>query len=206
MDISIGAKVCCADGLCGQSTYVVINPLTQNVTHLVVREEQDPLHTERLVPIDMVVESTPDQIVLRCTREQLAKEDPFIVTEFIRSDVPEYVTGRWMVVWPYVTPRETMATYVHKSKQVPPGELALRRGARVEATDGHVGRVDEFVVDAGTGHITHLVLREGHLWGQKDVSIPISEIGRIEADVVYLKLDKAGIDALPTIPVQRDWP
>jgi sporulation protein YlmC with PRC-barrel domain len=76
----------------------------------------------------------------------------------------------------------------------------------VEATDGHVGRVDEFVVDAGTGHITHLVLREGHLWGQKDVSISISEIGRIEADVVYLKLDKAGIDALPTIPVQRDWP
>jgi sporulation protein YlmC with PRC-barrel domain len=206
MDISIGAEVHCADGPCGRSTYVVINPLTQNVTHLVVREEQDPLHTERLVPINMVVESTPDQIALRSTREQLAKEDPFIVTEFIRSDVPEYVTDRWTVVWPYVTPRETMATYLHKSKQVPPGELTLRRGARVEAIDGHVGRVDEFVVDAGTGHITHLVLREGHLWGQKDVSIPISEINRIEADVVYLKLDKAGVEALPTIPVQRDWP
>jgi sporulation protein YlmC with PRC-barrel domain len=206
MDISIGAKVRCADGPCGRSTYVVINPLTQSVTHLVVREEQDPLHTERLVPIDMVVESTPDQVALRCTREQLAKEDPFTETEFIRSDVPEYVTDRWTMVWPYVTPRETKATYLHKSKQVPPGELAMRRGARVEATDGHAGRVDEFLADPGTGHITHLILREGHLWGHKDVSIPISEVDHIGEGVVHLKLDKAGIETLPAIPVQRDWP
>ncbi len=204
MDIPIDAEVRCADGPCGRSTYVVINPLTQSVTHLVVRE-QDPLHTERLVPINMVVRSTSDQITLRCTGEQLAKEDPFTETEFIRSDVPEYVTDRWMMMWPYVTPRETKATYLHKSKQVPPGELAMRRGARVEATDGHVGRVDEFLADPGTGHITHLILREGHLWGQKDVSIPISEIDRIGEGVVHLKLDKESIDALPTIPVQREW-
>jgi len=43
----------------------------------------------------------------------------------------------------------------------------VRRGTRVEATDGHVGHVDEFVVNPENGHITHSVMREGHLWGKK---------------------------------------
>jgi hypothetical protein len=51
--------------------------------------------------------------------------------------------------------------------------------------------------------VTHLVLREGNLWGQKDVTIPVSQIERIEANTVYLKLDKRNIEALPSVPVQR---
>jgi sporulation protein YlmC with PRC-barrel domain len=73
----------------------------------------------------------------------------------------------------------------------------------VEATDGHAGRVDEFLVDPANGHITHLVLREGHLWGQKDVTIPVAQIDRIEDGAVYLKLDKESIGALPAIPIRR---
>ena len=37
-----------------------------------------------------------------------------------------------------------------------------------------------FVADPQTGHITHLILREGHLWGQRDVVIPVNAIERIE--------------------------
>jgi sporulation protein YlmC with PRC-barrel domain len=79
----------------------------------------------------------------------------------------------------------------------------LSRGARVEATDGRVGRVDEFLIDPENDHITHIVLREGHLWGQRDVSIPVSEIERVEEDAVYLKLSKRKIEALPATPVRR---
>ena len=32
--------------------------------------------------------------------------------------------------------------------------------------------VDELLVDPENEHITHLVMREGHLWGQKDVVYP----------------------------------
>jgi hypothetical protein len=66
-----------------------------------------------------------------------------------------------------------------------------------------VGRVDEFLIDPENDHITHLVMREGHLWGQKDVTIPISEIDRIEGDSVYLKLSKDEVEALPAIPMHR---
>jgi hypothetical protein len=65
--------------------------------------------------------------------------------------------------------------------------------------------VDEFLVDPENDVITHLVLREGHLWGKKDVTIPVSEIKKIAEEAVYLKLDKKAIESLPTIPVNRKW-
>ena len=75
-------------------------------------------------------------------------------------------------------------------EQIPPGELAVYRGARVEATDGKVDTLGEFLVNPLTGHISRLILMEGHLWGKKEVSIPVSAIDRIEEDTVYLKLEK----------------
>jgi hypothetical protein len=59
------------------------------------------------------------------------------------------------------------------------------------------------VVDPENDHITHIVLREGHLWGQKEVTIPISEIEHIEENIVRLKIDKRKIGTLPAVPVRR---
>jgi hypothetical protein len=92
-----------------------------------------------------------------------------------------------------------------KSQQIPPGELAVRRGTRVEARDGYVGHVDEFVVNPANGHITHMVMREGHLWGKKDVIIPISLVGDTREGTVFLKLDKLQTEFLPTFPLYRRW-
>jgi hypothetical protein len=89
------------------------------------------------------------------------------------------------------------------SEQIPPDELAVRRGARVHATDGHIGKVDEFLVDPINCHVTHLVLREGHLWAQKEIAIPISEIKRMGEDEVHLKLIKKKVEQLPAIPIHR---
>jgi sporulation protein YlmC with PRC-barrel domain len=90
-------------------------------------------------------------------------------------------------------------------RHIVPGELAVRRGSRVEAINGPVGTVDEFVVDPADGSITHLVLRKGHPWGQRDVAIPLSEIERVKENVVYLRLSKVRIGALPQVPVRRKW-
>lgn len=89
--------------------------------------------------------------------------------------------------------------------QIPHGELAMQRGTRVEATDGYVGKVDEFVINPKNGHITHLVMREGHLWGQKDVIIPLSGMGDTREDTVFLKLNKSQVESLPTFQVNRHW-
>jgi sporulation protein YlmC with PRC-barrel domain len=201
MDIPVKAEVLCADGPCGSSTYVIINPTTLKVTHLVVKEKGFP-SIERLVPLDQVAETQPHEIRLRCSRHELAAMAPFIETEFLPGAgtyIP-YGADEYML-WPYVVPEGMVVPLEHQ--RIPPNELAVHRGAKVKASDGHVGVVDEFLVDPMNGHITHLVLREGHLWGKKDVTIPVSQIDRIEENTVHLKLDKHNIEALPAIPVRR---
>ncbi len=49
----------------------------------------------------------------------------------------------------------------------------MRRRIRIETTDGFVGKVDKFVVNPESSHLTHLVMREGNLWIKKDVIIPV---------------------------------
>jgi len=210
MEIPLNAQVECTDGVCGRSVYVLINPVIEQVTHLVVREASSL--TEYIVPVDVVSETIADTIQLSCSKAELEKMDPFIKTEFIEEKVPEtyysygsgvYETGSYFY-GPYVTPEMTVKVPVDY-RQIPQGELAVRRGTSVGATDGYVGHVDEFVVNPENGHITHLVMREGHLWGQKDVIIPLSAMGDTREDTVFLKFDKHQIESLPTFPLHRCW-
>lgn len=64
--------------------------------------------------------------------------------------------------------------------------------------------MDEFLIDREIERMTHRVLREGHLWGQKDGLIPVSEVEQINEERIDLTLTKAQVSALPTIPV-RHW-
>jgi len=211
MQYPLDAKVECTDGVCGQSKYVVINPVTDQVTHIVVKEDSDH-DREYLVPVDYVTETRTDEVRLQCSKAELEQMEPFIKTTYIQEKVPDTIFGGGGGTFgmgayyslPYVTPEKTVYEPV-EDKQVPPGELAIRRGAHVEATDGRVGRVDEFVVDPKNSHITHMVMREGHLWGKKEVVIPVSAIDNTSEDTVFLKLDKSQVEALPAFPVHRRW-
>ncbi len=201
MDIPVNADVICEDGSCGRSTYVIIDPTTWQVTHVVVKEKGFP-YVERQVSLDRVAETGHRTIRMKCTRDELAATDQFIEMEFLSGAEPysSYEADEYMV-WPYTLPDGVRVPLEHQ--RIPPNELAVRRNAKVEATDGHVGVVDEFLVDPTNGHITHLVLREGHLWGKKEVTIPVSQIDRIEESTVWLKLDKRSIEALSAIPIKR---
>lgn len=202
MDIPLNAEVMCKDGRrCGRSTCVIVNPATEQITHLVVKERQFPF-SERLVAIDKVVESTSTTIQLLCTRRELDRMEYFLEADYVRGEEPfiGYDGGQYWLT-PYGVPAMTFPFVWHE--RLPPDELAVHKGTSAVATDGQVGRVDEFLVDPETEYITHLVLREGHLWGETDVSIPVSEIDRIEEDTVYLKLDKRSIELLPHIPIKR---
>jgi sporulation protein YlmC with PRC-barrel domain len=200
IDIPVDVEVKCCDRNCGRSTYIVLNPVTKEITHLVVKQREFP-HTERLVPVALMAESTPRVIRLRCDAPDLKDMDEFVDTQFIRLKRTHIVDGAYLM-WPYAYTTEDYVPEDHE--RIPIDELAIRRGARVEARDGQVGRVDEFIVDRQSEHITHLVMREGHLWGQRDVTIPVSYIKRIDDDAVYLNIDKASVAELPVVPVLRE--
>ena len=92
---------------------------------------------------------------------------------------------------------------LYERKHIPPDELVIHEGIRIVATDGKVGVVDEFLVDPEQGKITHLILREGRVWGQQDVTVPVDNIDRIGEDAIHLNIEKCAIDFLPSIPLQR---
>ena len=81
--------------------------------------------------------------------------------------------------------------------------MDIRPGIAVEALDGHAGTVGELVTDPTSGEVTHFALVGGHLWGKKEVTLPVSAVERVAADTVYLKLDRQAISQLPAIPVRR---
>jgi hypothetical protein len=220
MDIPINATVQCNDGLGGRSTHIVVNPITEEVTHIVVKAKGPP-QVERLVPIMFVKATTLEQIQLSCSRTQLGRLRPFIETEFIQVPAElldlascSYDEDEDLLSLPFASLELPHGHTIHEDGQelllqqyevVPPGETAIRRGTRVQATDGRVGWVDEFVIDPESKYITHLTMRRGHLWGEQEISIPVSEIARIAEDVVYLELDKRQIKALPVVKVRRRW-
>jgi hypothetical protein len=181
-----------------------------HVTHLVVKADLPP-NTEYIVPVDFVTETVADTIRLHCSKAQLENMDPFVQTEYVMETVRDYAGYRGGMsglgayyYMPYVTSEVRIPVTVEQ-KQIPPGELAIHRGTHVEATDGYVGKVDEFLVDAESGHITHMVMREGHLWGRKDVIIPLSAMDEPHGDAVLLNLNKQQIESLPTFPLHRRW-
>lgn len=204
MDIPINVDVHCAGEACGRSSCLIVNPVNERITHVVVVEKSFP-NIERLVPVDMILASTPNSIQLRCSPAELHRLESFEETEFIDADQLEsgLPFEAPYQVWPYGMYEAMPIALEHE--HLPAGEIAIRRGTPVFASDGEVGKVDEFLVDPENDFITHLVLREGHLWGKRDVTIPLSEIEKIAEGGVYLRLDKKSLEKLPTIPANRKW-
>jgi sporulation protein YlmC with PRC-barrel domain len=206
IDLPTKAEVHCSDGIAGRSTYVIGNPINCQITHLVVKSYRPPFQ-EYLVPVDQVEKTTDDRITLKCTRSDLSKMEPFEYEEYIPAEFPDYMS------WPYVLPapetklgEKIVTTYTTVTHQnIPEGTLALRRGARVEATDGYVGQVDELLINSSNMQVTHLVLLERHIFQKREITIPISQIDHINEGTIYLKLDRQSVEELPTTPIQR-WP
>lgn len=203
MELTLNVDVECPEGKLGRATYLIINPISQEVTHLVVRDERLP-HEERLLPTTWIQESNHDGIVVDCTYAEWQKLEPFYATEFVKMPVPQFASEGFG--WPYTMTTTYMEEYEPvKHKRIPVHTRELRRGSTVEASDGAVGQIEELIVDAENQHITHLVLSKGHLWGAKDIVVPVNLISEIEDDRIVLNMNKHAVGALPTIPIHRHF-
>jgi uncharacterized membrane protein len=207
MNIPIHARVDCADGEGGETVAVIVHPGTAQVTHFVVAQKGSWPRMQRLVPVDQVVEVTSDLVTLQCTREELGEMESFIETQYIKGEVMmpgSGYAGEYMLPYAYATAEADIPVEVER---IPLGELAIHRGTRVEATDGQVGKVDELLLDPTDHAVTHFIMSTGHMWGKRDVTVPLSAIdhtGRHE-DIVWLKLDKEAVGRLPAVPATRKY-
>jgi sporulation protein YlmC with PRC-barrel domain len=207
--ITIGTEARCTDGVCGKVSRVVVNPVAGAVTHLVV-EPKGRQGLARLVPVDLVEASSP-QVQLSCTLAAFEQLDPAEETQFVPGSTGYAAYGPEQVItWPYyglnagtglpggvdlgVAGYSPAITY----DRVPLDEVEVQRGDPVEATDGRIGHVQGLVVDPHDHHVTHVLLQEGHLWGRKDVAIPIKAVSRV-GDIIRLTISKHDVQDLPPV-------
>src|SRR4051794_35443491 len=212
--LALGTPVHCADAQFGELADVVIDPTTRCVTHLVVGPRKRP-DDARIVPVDWVVPDGPDQAIrLSVPVATVDRLDRVHETAYLRLGEFPVADPDWdvgvedMLGLPYfqnieAQPIEADPHVMFGYDRVPKGEVEIRRASAVTAADGaDLGRVDGFVVD-GAGHISHVVLERGHLWGRREVTIPIGAVDRVENDVVVLRLAKDAVGALPAHRVHR---
>ena len=210
---SIGTEVLASDGACGELVRVIIDPVARALTHLVVA----PRHhggLGRLVPIELV-ETSGDQIRLSCTEAQFRGLDDAEDIQVLpaSSNVWGYGAGQ-AFSWPYyglglgggmgaggmgagvIGIQDAPQPII--TDRVPLGEVEVRRGDHVHASDGSIGSVQGLVIDPQDHHVTHVLLQEGHLWGRKQVAIPIGAVSRV-GDEIRVSLTKQQVEDLPPI-------
>jgi hypothetical protein len=209
---TIGSDVSCTDGVCGELTRVAVDPVARAVTHLVV-EPAGRQGLARLVPIDLAEPGgTGGQIRLRCTLADFEHLDPAEETQFIPGSQGYAAYGPEQVLaWPYSSlgglrgvPGDELAgvSQTVTYDTIPLGEVAVRRGEHVHATDGAIGHVEGLVIDPRNHHVTHVLLQEGHLWGRKEVAIPIGAVTGTD-DGIRLSLSRRQVAELPPVDVEH---
>lgn len=201
-DIPLDAGVQCSDGECGTTMSLVVNPVSRTVTHVAIHDEKLPNSATRLVPSQEVVSVTKDQITLKCTREDVAGMHPFLVDNLVQQSPSGWANRPGTAYSARYVFNDTAYTSVQE-QDIPKGELSLVSGMHVETRDGKKGKLTELVLDPNSGQITHLLVREGHLWNKKDLAIPVDDVDLFDGDTIYLKLDERAVRELPDIPVKH---
>lgn len=209
----MGSEVRCSDGPGGHLTKVVVDPIARTVRYLVVEPKRELAH---LVPIELVT-SVKDVIQLSCTRSELehmpmAEEKHFFNQR--GDDLGHEEGGRYVLPYFGLTPARSLAGWTNlvdmqagaaRSEaiydRVPRGDVEVRRGDHVHATDGPIGQVKGLVIDPADHEVTHVLLEEGHLWGHKEVAIPIVAVTTVDAQGAHLSLTTDQVRDLPTVQV-----
>jgi hypothetical protein len=145
------------------------------------------------VPLDLV-EAAAGEIRLRCTLDEFGRLDPAEETELVDGgygdagamggSVPGMGLG-------YSTPLVV-------EHAVPLGDIEVERHESVLAMDGHIGQVEGFAVDSADQKVTHVLLKEGHLWGRRQVAIPVSAVASVDAGI-RLNITKQQVEDLPPL-------
>jgi hypothetical protein len=192
----LGTAARCSDGSCGVVSRTILDPATRAVTHLVVLPKHHSMDG-RLVPVDVVETATSEEIKLRCTLADFARFDPAAEVDLAEGDM-----GRLGVGMPVAGLGVDMgmgySNPVIVTHAVPLGETEVERHESVHCLDGEIGQVEGFITSRTDHKVTHVLLKEGHLWGRRQVAIPVSAVTSVDAGI-RVNLTKQEVEDLPPV-------
>lgn len=205
--LKLGRPVSCRDGPLGEAVDLVIDPTTNRVTHLVVQTTQ-LAEGGRLVPIELVgCDHANAELTVRCTVAEARTLPGVQEVQYLRpgqlpvedadhdvgvQDVylmPTNQGGAFVDLQPDPEPDIVMSY-----DRVPKGTVEIRRLSSVTDVDGdELGRLDGVCLEAG--RITHVILRCGHLWRRRELTVPIADVAQMATDQVVLRLSRRQLNA-----------
>ena len=195
----IGAEVRCNDGtVCGEVQRVIIDPAARTATHLVVRPKHKRI-LDRLVPVGLVeAAEEAGGVRLDCSIDDFNKlaaaQEKHQLTE--TSSLGYYTLhGGGVTVTPIMGRPEVVT-----DETVPFGKVDIHQGDSVRASDGEIGQVEGLIVGPDDQHVTHILLRQGHLLGRKHLAIPIDAVTKLDMGV-EVNLTKQQVHDLPSIDI-----
>ena len=196
-EFTLGARASCPDGFCGVVSRTILDPAARTVTHLVI----GPRHGTggRLVPLDLV-EAAAGEIRLRCTLDEFGRLDPAEETELVDGGYGDAGAMGMGGSVPGMGLGYSIPLVVEHA--VPLGDIEVERHESVHAMDGHIGQVEGFAVDPADQKVTHVLLKEGHLWGRRQVAIPVSAVASVDAGI-RLNITKQQVEDLPPLDHTR---
>jgi sporulation protein YlmC with PRC-barrel domain len=192
-EFTLGARASCPDGFCGVVRGTIVDPAARTVTHLVIEPENGAV--ARLVPLDRV-EGTADDVRLRCTLDEFGRLDPAEETELVDGGYGD--AGAMAMGGSVPGMGLGYSTPLVVEHAVPLGDIEVERHESVHAMDGHIGQVEGFAVDPADQKVTHVLLKEGHLWGRRQVAIPVSAVASVDAGI-RLNITKQQVEDLPPL-------
>ena len=198
----------------GEINRVVIDPRTNEVTHVVIR--QGFLLTEdKVVPVGWFEETAEKVTVLSEDKAAVDELPPYEEVHYApwqsgedRKPYPESQAEPYfwyppanVYWWNYPAYRHyfdfgepPLVTEIDRA--VPEGSTVLKEGARVISADHrHVGNVEEVIASPDSGHITHLVISSGLLFKNRKL-VPTAWIDHLEDDGVYLSVKSSFLGSL----------
>ncbi|HEX2623275.1 MAG TPA: PRC-barrel domain-containing protein [Phototrophicaceae bacterium] len=208
----------------GSIQRVVVDPSSNEVTHVVVR--QGLLFTEdKVIPLDLFVTATPDKATVSRNADQLDELPNFEETHYLplekvtREPTPEGNTVQRLVWYPpvgmdmYQYPMfygptnypEAAATasaagtpYVERTqKNIPDNTVTIKEGGQVITSDNqHVGNIERVILNSDGKNATHFVIAKG-LFLRNHKLVPMNWVNAIHDDHIHLKVNADTIEALP---------
>lgn len=206
MQFNQNGSVFTADGKeAGHIARVVIDPQTNEVTHLVIR--QGFLFTnDKVVPVEQVTAGPERQVALQLDSQQLANLPDFAETQYVTAD-NENRTDSPSAVFsypPYPGGAPLLGSFAPKVLRethlnIPPDTVPLKEGARVVSRDGDdVGHVEQVLTSPPADRVTHFLISKGLLVKEKRL-IPVEWVDRLEEGTVYLAVQSSIVEKLPAI-------
>lgn len=213
MQFQEGAHVFTADGeQVGTVDRVVLDPKTNEVSHIVVREGW-LFAEDKLVPITAIDRAAGERIELKSDVENFDELPLFQEAHYVTpGEIPEdrqpdgeasqlYWYPPAGAAWSgYYTSYYgyPLSPYVHYMEQnIPEGTVGLKEGAQVVSLDGHnVGRVERVFTNDELHRATHLLITEGWFFQEKRL-IPVDWVVAVGEYEIRLSVKANTLEQVP---------